>query len=47
MMGLMVIWGKEMFKINLNHRLIDKMKSLIQRLYLINTWYNKNRYIER
>lgn len=34
-------------KINSNHRLAGRIKALVQRLYLLSAWYNKNKYIKR
>jgi asparagine synthase (glutamine-hydrolysing) len=33
-------------KINSIHRLAEKVKALVQRLYLISAWHNKNRYVK-
>jgi len=34
-------------KIDSNHRLVGRIKALVQRLYLISAWHNKNKYIKR
>ena len=34
-------------KINANHMLSGRIKKLVQRLYLISSWYNKNMYVKR
>jgi len=34
-------------KIESNHRFTGRIKALVQRLYLVSAWYNKNRYIKR
>lgn len=34
-------------KIDSNYRLAGRIKSLVQRLYLVSAWYNHNRYVKR
>jgi len=34
-------------KINSNHKQAQRVKALVQRLYLISAWYNNNRYVKR